>query len=321
MKKDVEKQLPSKTEYIIKCPLSRRQRYLYDEFINKDETKSKIKNQDFLNLMNVLMQLRKVCNHPDLFEPRSVESALVSPQIKYNIPRLCLLHFFFKNHNHTPLIGLNLLRMELDGHSQTKYLRRIKNKLNIRNLVENLAANEGSISRYEGHFSYKWKRLKVELLKSNVMRNYFQNERKINYEKPIYGTDLFDIMYISSNKEELLMKYGFIKTIKAKVEEEKFFLENFTIAHEPCYAKPIKLIPSILSHQFELAIHDISDQNLTMKPFIDEFHFQYNRQKLIFPDKKLFIFDCGKLNKMIQLLKELKDQKHKVLIFTQVILS
>ena len=269
--------------------------------------------------MNVLMQLRKVCNHPDLFEPRSVESALVLPQIKYNIPRLCLLHFFFKSFNETPLIGLNLLKMEIDGHSQTKYQRRISNKLTIRNLLENISANEKSISRYEGHFSYKWKRLKVELLKSNVMRNYFQNEKKIIYEKPIYGTDFFDIMNVSSNKEDLLMRYGFVKTMKEKVEEEKFSIENFIIAHEPCYAAPIKLIPSTFSHQFELAMNDISNQNITIKPIVDEFHFQYNRQKLIFPDKKLFIFDCGKLNKMIQLLKQLKDQKHKVLIFTQVI--
>jgi len=27
--------------------------------------------------MNVLMQLRKVCNHPDLFEPRTIESPMI----------------------------------------------------------------------------------------------------------------------------------------------------------------------------------------------------------------------------------------------------
>lgn len=33
LKKDVEKQLPEKREVIVKCDLSRRQKYLYDEFI------------------------------------------------------------------------------------------------------------------------------------------------------------------------------------------------------------------------------------------------------------------------------------------------
>lgn len=53
LKKDVEKQLPTKKEVIIKVPLSMRQRYLYDEFINHDLNKSG--NNDFLNLMNLLM--------------------------------------------------------------------------------------------------------------------------------------------------------------------------------------------------------------------------------------------------------------------------
>lgn len=35
LKKDVEKQLPEKKEVIIKCTLSRRQKYLYDEFIQR----------------------------------------------------------------------------------------------------------------------------------------------------------------------------------------------------------------------------------------------------------------------------------------------
>lgn len=30
-----------------------------------------------MGMMNVLMQLRKVCNHPDLFEPRSVITPFV----------------------------------------------------------------------------------------------------------------------------------------------------------------------------------------------------------------------------------------------------
>lgn len=35
LKSDVEKQLPEKTEHIIKCPLSKRQRCLYDDFMSR----------------------------------------------------------------------------------------------------------------------------------------------------------------------------------------------------------------------------------------------------------------------------------------------
>lgn len=74
MKKDVEKQLPEKIEHIVKCELSRRQRFLYDEYINNNRTQQTLHQADFFSIMNVLMQLRKVCNHPDLFEPRAIES-------------------------------------------------------------------------------------------------------------------------------------------------------------------------------------------------------------------------------------------------------
>ena len=47
MKKDVEKQLPEKIEHIVQCNLSRRQRLLYDEYINNDKTKATLVDSDF----------------------------------------------------------------------------------------------------------------------------------------------------------------------------------------------------------------------------------------------------------------------------------
>ena len=89
MKRDVEKQLPEKVEHIVRCNLSRRQRLLYDEYINSDKTKNTLNDSDFFSIMNVLMQLRKVCNHPDLFEARTIESPFImQDRISYNFPSL-----------------------------------------------------------------------------------------------------------------------------------------------------------------------------------------------------------------------------------------
>jgi E1A-binding protein p400 len=77
LKKDVEKQLPGKFEHIIKCQLSRRQMFLYEEFMARSSTRKAVSGGNFMGMMNVLMQLRKVCNHPDLFEPRSVTTPFV----------------------------------------------------------------------------------------------------------------------------------------------------------------------------------------------------------------------------------------------------
>lgn len=74
LKKDVEQEIAPKTEKIITCIMSHRQKVLYDRI------KRKISAQDLFmlasskdkveNLMNLVMQFRKVCNHPDLFEKR-----------------------------------------------------------------------------------------------------------------------------------------------------------------------------------------------------------------------------------------------------------
>lgn len=60
LKVDVEKKLPGKTEVVVKCRLSRRQRQLYDDFLAKGETQATLRSGQFLGLLNVLMQLRKV---------------------------------------------------------------------------------------------------------------------------------------------------------------------------------------------------------------------------------------------------------------------
>jgi DNA helicase INO80 len=74
LKKDVEQEIAPKIEEVIYCDMTHRQRILYDRI------KSKISAQDLFqlasskakveNLMNLVMQFRKVCNHPDLFERR-----------------------------------------------------------------------------------------------------------------------------------------------------------------------------------------------------------------------------------------------------------
>jgi len=48
--------------------MSRRQKYLYDEMIWHEN--KKFKNHESTGMMNVLMGLKKICNHPDLFQPR-----------------------------------------------------------------------------------------------------------------------------------------------------------------------------------------------------------------------------------------------------------
>ena len=98
LKIDVEKQMPKKHEHVIMCHLSKRQRQLYDDFIQCKSTRDIIQQGHYMSVINILMQLRKVCNHPDLFESRPIVSPLSMPRktIQYEIPKL-LERIEFKN--------------------------------------------------------------------------------------------------------------------------------------------------------------------------------------------------------------------------------
>lgn len=92
LKKDVAKQLPGKYEHDVHCKLSRRQQLLYEEFMARSSTRCAMEGtqgrSSFVSMMNVVMQLRKVCNHPDLFEPRAVIAPLLLPQLVQAVPSL-----------------------------------------------------------------------------------------------------------------------------------------------------------------------------------------------------------------------------------------
>jgi hypothetical protein len=66
-------------------------RYLYDEFMGRAGTRQALDSGNVLSILNCLMQLRKVCAHPDLFEPRPVTSPLVLPSLAAAFPAQVVL--------------------------------------------------------------------------------------------------------------------------------------------------------------------------------------------------------------------------------------
>jgi len=71
LKKDVEKDLPDKQERVIKCRFSALQAKLYKQLVTHNKiavTDGKGGKTGIRGLSNMLMQLRKLCNHPFVFE-------------------------------------------------------------------------------------------------------------------------------------------------------------------------------------------------------------------------------------------------------------
>ena len=128
LKKDVEKQLPEKIEHVVYCELSRRQKYLYDEYINTDMTQNTLKKNDYFSIMNVLMQLRKVCNHPDLFDSRDYDSSMLSLfNIYFIIPSLVFDLFKYDPMKSVNYKNLKLFLLSNEKLNSYDYIELIKN--------------------------------------------------------------------------------------------------------------------------------------------------------------------------------------------------
>ncbi|XP_034946860.1 chromatin-remodeling ATPase INO80 [Chelonus insularis] len=128
IKKDVENELSDKIEVMVYCPLTTRQKLLYSAL------KQKIRIEDLLhytvgggdtatndknftsNLMNLVMQFRKVCNHPELFERRDAKSPLFITTDAYQIPSLiysdCLFNSSIPSKDHLLLNKLSIFNTE-----------------------------------------------------------------------------------------------------------------------------------------------------------------------------------------------------------------
>ena len=71
LKKDVEKDLPDKTEKVIKCKFSALQSRLYKQMVTHNKlvvSDGKGGKTTARGLSNMIMQLRKLCNHPFVFD-------------------------------------------------------------------------------------------------------------------------------------------------------------------------------------------------------------------------------------------------------------
>uniref|UniRef100_H3CDB1 E1A binding protein p400 n=1 Tax=Tetraodon nigroviridis TaxID=99883 RepID=H3CDB1_TETNG len=111
-KRDVEKQLPKKYEHILKCRLSARQKSLYEDILTQPGAQEALKMGHFVSVQQVLMQLQRVCNHPELVAPRENFSSYFWPSLEYRVPSLVLGALQEENHKNTNTSLFNLINNE-----------------------------------------------------------------------------------------------------------------------------------------------------------------------------------------------------------------
>ncbi|XP_038597218.1 chromatin-remodeling ATPase INO80 isoform X2 [Tachyglossus aculeatus] len=110
IKKDVENELSDKIEILMYCQLTSRQKLLYQALKNKisiedllqSSTASTQQAQNTTSsLMNLVMQFRKVCNHPELFERQETWSPFHISLKPYQISKLIYRHGQIRVFNHS----------------------------------------------------------------------------------------------------------------------------------------------------------------------------------------------------------------------------
>uniref|UniRef100_A0AAQ5ZEM0 Chromatin-remodeling ATPase INO80 n=1 Tax=Amphiprion ocellaris TaxID=80972 RepID=A0AAQ5ZEM0_AMPOC len=108
IKKDVENELSDKIEILTYCKLTSRQRLLYQALRNKISIEDLLQSSmgtaqqahsTTSSLMNLVMQFRKVCNHPDLFERQETRSPFHMFLKPYTMSKFLYRHGLVHAHN------------------------------------------------------------------------------------------------------------------------------------------------------------------------------------------------------------------------------
>ncbi|POS83725.1 hypothetical protein EPUL_003138, partial [Erysiphe pulchra] len=338
LKADVEKQMPAKFEHIEFCRLSKRQRELYDGFLSRDDTKETLAFGNNLSIINCLMQLRKVCNHPDLFIDRPILTSLPmerSVVADFEIKELLVRRRLLREDpmSKVRLEFLNLVptkheRLSDYATSRTTVLSAQRKFMDLRE-AQRLRAQKASTkfdpSTVQSNLTYlesssKWNRF--EELQHCVYLNALRRQ-----QKPIYGSQLIELLSLELNElnprpkrrdqhihwlmNDSPVMRDLIKPVSDRAEAFKSTIQRFACSTPAVIAKDINFFT--LTSRGLAMIQDHIDNSK-----IDPFHEARMRLSIQFPDKRLLQYDCGKLQSLDRLLRKLQAEGHRALIFTQM---
>lgn len=108
---------------------------------------------------------------------------------------------------------------------------------------------------------------------------------------------------------------------KEKINEFLYWYDDFVFCFNKVVGKPVEFFSSPYQNKREIELESFNNLKVKLRPVLEPFHRFQIKKRIVFPKRKNVIYDSGKLNKMIKLLRDLRMQGHKCLIFTQVIFN
>ncbi|KAG0708694.1 SNF2 family N-terminal domain-containing protein [Suillus ampliporus] len=329
LKRDVEKELPSKYEHLVLCPLSKRQRFLYDEFMARAHTRDALQSGVYQKIANILMQLRKVCNHPDLFEVRPIvtsfamtRSVAADFEIKELLVRRQLLRASDEGKINLDLLGLQFINQQnvpLISALETRRLDATHRLPLILEMPEEPPPKDTrTIQGYRAYHAYQQRIAQVARWAQIGYLNTLRCTRL-----PVYSQELLTIVKQCHQPilplSALEIGHRFMDTalplhsaVKSYADRTK---ELHPVVERFAFVTPAAVALDLPRFALPGCEHVLSRQS---SDFHGVLHHASVKLQIAFPDPSLLQYDCGKLQELSRLLRQRKLEGHRVLIFTQM---
>ncbi|RYP24093.1 hypothetical protein DL767_008669 [Monosporascus sp. MG133] len=354
LKADVEKQMPAKYEHVEFCRLSRRQRELYDGFLARTDTREALASGNYISVINCLMQLRKVCNHPDLFVERPIMTSFRQsrsvPSVYEAMDNLVRGKLLAENPiNVVSKSFLNLIPTEYESLSKTD-CERVAQLSSHRALLDLREAQKARAQAAYTNLDPSTVNSNIAYLESAARGGRFQELQHCVYQnvlrqqqRPIYGKRLTDFLTLGVNERPYKPKPKVPRQVMSWFEEDSPVLRSMVLTLDQraasmknTIAKFACITPAVVTRDMDRfvlgskGVQAFNEMDLKLsapvryapfmpkEPPLDPWHESRMRLSIQFPDKRLLQYDCGKLQALDRLLRKLQSGGHRALIFTQM---
>ncbi|KAK4941173.1 swr1 complex component [Elasticomyces elasticus] len=338
LKADVEKQMPLKYEHVEMCRLSKRQRQLYDGFMSRAQTKETMASGNYLSIINALMQLRKVCNHPDLFETRPITTSFAmskSVAVEFEINDFLVRRkLMLDASNDLDLDFLQLAPISHENMSMIEFKETAKRHAyqQLKVLMDSQRRRIGRNSGWHGEnrsgvlgsLENIGRKARLQELDQTM---YYESWR--HNQRPIYGRGLLEKLTINTTNAQLSRLSP--SKVKSRWWDKQSPVESLSLVHsvesrsqqmEPFVQQFACITPAVVAN--DLGVATVTEAGAAairvteLARRADPFHQARMKMSIAFPDKRLLQYDCGKLQRLDKLLRQLQAGGHRALIFTQM---
>lgn len=337
LKADVEKQMPKKYEHVTVCRLSKRQRQLYDSYVSLAGTRDSFASGNYMSIINCLMQLRKVCNHPDLFDTRQIVTSYAMPKsaiAEFEIKDLLIRRRLLRDDEASRSAGISLW-----GTNEYSRASASSRKLSAAPLIESMAHKVASAVSQDKASLHSVESSLAEVdriyrkARSEALMLQAEKTSERCRRRPLFDRGLMELIlnkrrrpkpeppHVRGEKSDLVAMTAepFLASL---IEDMKLSTFARSEAVRPIVKRFGCVTPAVVAPGMtRLALRDAGTemiQKLNKLDLPDPYHEARLRLSIAFPDKSLIQYDCGKLQALDKLLRRLQTNGHRALIFTQM---